>query len=114
MIGRALAPYHVPRMDAHRPSFRIGCCAVAFATAVMALAVPSITAAAEGPLIVSARVEAIGPVDENAILEVLELRVGNRLDRQRLQPGEQDEEHQWRPLPHVESHEAKERPQRLS
>ena len=48
------------------------------------LATPPIAAAAEGPLIVSARVEAIGPVDENAIIEVLELQVGNRLDRQRL------------------------------
>jgi outer membrane protein insertion porin family len=50
----------------------------------MVLMVPSIAVAAEGPLIVSARVEAIGPVDEAAILEVLELQGGNRLDRQRL------------------------------
>ena len=50
----------------------------------MMLVVPSIAAAAEGPLIVSARVEAIGPVDEEGILEVLELQKGNRLDRQRL------------------------------
>ena len=50
----------------------------------MMLVVPSIATAAEGPLIVSARVEAIGPVDEDGILEVLELQKGNRLDRQRL------------------------------
>lgn len=42
------------------------------------------TEATEGPLIVSARVEAIGPVDEDGILEVLELQVGNRINRQRL------------------------------
>ncbi len=40
--------------------------------------------ATEGPLIVSARVEAIGPVDEEGTLEVLGLQVGNRLDRQQL------------------------------
>jgi outer membrane protein assembly complex protein YaeT len=57
---------------------------VALAAAVFVLAVPSITAAAEGPQIVSASVEAIGPVDEEGILDVLELREGNRLDRQRL------------------------------
>jgi outer membrane protein assembly complex protein YaeT len=54
-----------------------------FVTAVMMLAIPSF-AAAEGPLIVSSRVEAIGPVDEEGILEVLELQKGNRIDRQRL------------------------------
>jgi outer membrane protein assembly complex protein YaeT len=64
--------------------FRFGSCLVALAAAVFVLAVPSITAAAEGPQIVSASVEAIGPVDEEGILDVLELREGNRLDRQRL------------------------------
>jgi len=52
--------------------------------AVIGLAVPSTVAATEGPLIVSARVEAIGPVDEDGILAVLELQKGNRIDRQRL------------------------------
>jgi len=64
--------------------FRSGSCLVALAAAVTLVAVPSIATAAEGPLIVSARVEAIGPVDEAAILEVLELEKGDRLDRQRL------------------------------
>jgi outer membrane protein assembly complex protein YaeT len=48
------------------------------------LAIPQIAHAAEGPLIVSARVEAIGPVDEEGILEMLELLPGNRINRQRL------------------------------
>ena len=56
--------------------------ALAAASLLLFAALPA--AAAEGPVIVSARVEAIGPVNENAILEVLELQEGNRLDRQRL------------------------------
>jgi outer membrane protein assembly complex protein YaeT len=48
------------------------------------MAIPQIADADEGPLIVSARVEAIGPVDEEGILEVLELQPGQRIDRQRL------------------------------
>jgi outer membrane protein assembly complex protein YaeT len=50
----------------------------------MMLATPSMVAADDGPLIVSARVEAVGPVNAQDILEVLELQVGQRLDRQRL------------------------------
>jgi len=50
----------------------------------MTLAIPMDAVATEGPMIVSAKVEAIGPVDEDGILEVLELQEGNRLDRQRL------------------------------
>ena len=57
---------------------------VVFVAAVMVLVAPSIAEATEGPMIVSARVEAIGPVDEDGILEVLELQEGNRIDRQRL------------------------------
>lgn len=49
-----------------------------------AFAVPPRAEALDGPLIMTARVEAIGPVDENEILEVLELQPGGRLDRQRL------------------------------
>jgi outer membrane protein assembly complex protein YaeT len=48
------------------------------------MAIPQIADADEGPLIVSARVEAIGPVDEEGILEVLELQPGQRIDKQRL------------------------------
>jgi outer membrane protein assembly complex protein YaeT len=40
--------------------------------------------ASDGLLIRHATVEAIGPVDEAAIIEVLELQPGQRLDRQRL------------------------------
>jgi outer membrane protein assembly complex protein YaeT len=54
------------------------------ATVAILVLVPSIAAAAEGPVIVSARVEAIGPVDEEGIIEVLELQPGNRLDGRRL------------------------------
>jgi outer membrane protein assembly complex protein YaeT len=50
----------------------------------MILALPCDTAAVERPVIVTATVEAIGPVDEEAILEVLELEPGDRLDLQRL------------------------------
>jgi outer membrane protein assembly complex protein YaeT len=50
----------------------------------MMVGIPSNVDAAEGPVIVSARVEAIGPVDEEGVLEVLELQPGNHLDRQRL------------------------------
>ena len=57
---------------------------LAFAVTVLILAAPLTTVAAEGPVIVSARVEAIGPVDEAAIIDVLELHEGNRIDRQRL------------------------------
>ncbi len=67
-----------------RKSVRTSWILLAFAPAVLILTAPSTTEAAEGPLIVSARVEAIGPVDEEGILEVLELQKGNRIDRQRL------------------------------
>jgi len=67
-----------------RKSVRTSWILLAFAAAVLILTAPSTTEAAEGPLIVSARVEAIGPVDEEGILEVLELQKGNRIDRQRL------------------------------
>jgi outer membrane protein assembly complex protein YaeT len=40
--------------------------------------------ALEGPRIVNSRVEAIGPVDEAAVLDVLGLEVGNHLDRHLL------------------------------
>jgi outer membrane protein assembly complex protein YaeT len=52
--------------------------------AVAVLVVPAIGDAVEGPLITAARVEAVGPVDADEILEVLGLRPGDRLDRQRL------------------------------
>ena len=70
-----------------RPGHRSSINASFFVVLVMAaigFTVPTNAAAAEGPLIVSARVEAIGPVDEEGILEVLELQKGNRIDRQRL------------------------------
>ena len=63
---------------------RVGSCLVALTAALLVLTAPSAAAATEGPMIVSARVEAIGPVDEEGIIEVLELEPGNRLDRQRL------------------------------
>jgi len=40
--------------------------------------------AADGPLISSVRVEAIGPADEDAVIGLLELEVGRPLDAQRL------------------------------
>jgi outer membrane protein assembly complex protein YaeT len=60
------------------------CLAVLVAAIGMTLMVPSNAVAVEGPVIVSSRVEAIGPVDEEGILEVLELQQGNRLNRNRL------------------------------
>jgi outer membrane protein assembly complex protein YaeT len=51
---------------------------------LVALVIPSGVGAAEGPVINSSRVEAIGPVDEAGIIEVLELQPGARLDRRRL------------------------------
>jgi outer membrane protein assembly complex protein YaeT len=51
---------------------------------LMMVGLPISADATEGPLIVRSRVEAIGPVDEEGILEVLELQPGSRLDRQRL------------------------------
>ena len=52
--------------------------------AVVVLFVSTAAAAPESPLIASARVEAIGPAHEEAILGVLELQVGKPLDEQRL------------------------------
>jgi outer membrane protein assembly complex protein YaeT len=48
------------------------------------LMIPSVAGASEGLVINSSRVEAIGPVDQTAIIEVLELQPGAHLDRQRL------------------------------
>jgi outer membrane protein assembly complex protein YaeT len=65
---------------AHPPPFL----AILVASMGMVLMVPPNATAEEGPVIVDARVEAVGPVDEEGILEVLELQPGNRLDRHRL------------------------------
>jgi outer membrane protein assembly complex protein YaeT len=65
----------------HRPLHRIALTASVIA---LTLAIPCNAGDIENPVIVTARVEAIGPVDEQAILDVLELAPGNRLDRQRL------------------------------
>jgi outer membrane protein assembly complex protein YaeT len=64
--------------------YRIAGFLVALAASFLFSLAPSPVAAAEGPLIVSARVEAVGPVDEQGVLEVLELQVGNQLSPQRL------------------------------
>jgi outer membrane protein insertion porin family len=72
-------------MTDHRPAPRhLTMLAIAISGAMLVSVAASEAAAAEGPLIVSARVEAIGPVDEDGTLEVLELQKGNRIDRQRL------------------------------
>jgi outer membrane protein assembly complex protein YaeT len=71
-------------MSDHRPApALLARLAIVMSMATLLCATPTATAA-EGPLIVSSRVEAIGPVNEAAILEVLELQKGNRIDRQRL------------------------------
>jgi len=54
----------------------------AVASALLLLTVSA--TAAEGPVISTVRVESIGPVDEAAIIDVLELQAGSRLDRKRL------------------------------
>ena len=48
------------------------------------LLIPVTATAIEGPIVSSIRVEATGPVDETAIIEILELEVGRHLDKQRL------------------------------
>jgi outer membrane protein insertion porin family len=65
----------------HQPLHTI---ALAASAITLILAVPCNAGEIEKPVIVTARVEAIGPVDEQAILDVLELKPGDRLDRQRL------------------------------
>ena len=48
------------------------------------LLIPVSAETIEGQLVSSVRVEATGPVDETAIIEILELEVGRHLDKQRL------------------------------
>ncbi len=59
-------------------------CFGSFSLAMVVFFYSPATAAAEGPLIASVRVETIGPADEEAVLGVLELQVGRPLDPQRL------------------------------
>jgi len=52
--------------------------------AIALLLFPVSAEAIEGPIVSSVRVESTGPVDETAIIEILELEVGSHLDKQRL------------------------------
>ena len=48
------------------------------------LLIPVSAEATEGPIVSSVRVKSTGPVDDTAIIETLDLEVGNHLDKERL------------------------------